>query len=90
MAGMIAGLATAAMNCSGMALTVMDKSELILGLSEGLLVFGATVLLNYLFQMASELGKCFSVQGTAAQDCIRLRCHPGCAVWDMLHSGGVG
>ena len=68
MAGMIAGLATAAMNCSGMALTVMDKSELILGLSEGLLVFGATVLLNYLFQMASELGKCFSVQGTAAQE----------------------
>lgn len=67
MGGLIAGLATAAMNCSGMALTAMDRSELILGLSEGLLVFGATVLLHYLLQMASELGKNLAVSGAGAQ-----------------------
>ncbi len=62
-AGMIAGLTAAAMNCSGMALTRMDRNELILGLCEGVLVFGATVILYYVLQMASELGKSMSPAG---------------------------
>lgn len=63
MAGFIAGVATAAMNCSGMAITRMDRNELILGLCEGVLVFGATVLLHYILQMASEFGRTLSAAG---------------------------
>lgn len=57
MAGMIAGLSVAAMNCSGMALTTMDRNELILGISEGVEAFGATVLFYFVLQMAVEFGK---------------------------------
>lgn len=57
LAGLIAGLSASAMNCSGLLLTTMDKNELILGLSEGVVVFGATIVLYYVLQMASELGK---------------------------------
>lgn len=61
MAGLIAGAAVLAMNCSGMALAKMDRNELILGICEGVMVFGITVLLHYILQMASELYKNLSV-----------------------------
>ncbi|MCM1282980.1 MAG: SpoIIE family protein phosphatase [Muribaculaceae bacterium] len=60
MAGMIAGLSVVAMNCSGMALTRMDRNELILGVSEGVVVFGTTVLFYYVLQMLTELGRNFA------------------------------
>jgi len=55
--GLIAGLATSAMNCSGLMVTSMDRNELIAGLCEGVLVCGLTVLLHYMLRMISELGK---------------------------------
>lgn len=57
MAGVIAGLSVAVMNCSGMALTTMDRNELILSVSEGVEVFGLTVLFYYALQMTTELAR---------------------------------
>lgn len=57
--GLIAGLATAAMNCSGLAVVTMDRNELIMGLCEGVLVCGLTVSFHYLLRMISELGRTF-------------------------------
>ncbi len=57
MAGVIAGLSVAVMNCSGMALATMDKNELILSVSEGVEVFGLTVLFYYVLQMTAELAR---------------------------------
>ena len=54
-AGLIAGLVVATMNCSGMIFTGLDKRELILGILEGMSVFGITVILHYLLHMCSEL-----------------------------------
>ncbi len=56
-AAIIAGIASAGMNCSGMALTRLERTELVMGLSEGVIVFGATILLHYLLHMASEYGR---------------------------------
>lgn len=56
-AAFIAAIASAGMNCSGMALTKTDKSELVLGLCEGAVVFGVTVIFHYVLHMAAEYGK---------------------------------
>lgn len=55
-AGILAGLAVAVMNCSGVAFSTMETRELILGVCEGIFVAGATVLIHYLYHMAAELG----------------------------------
>lgn len=54
-AGILAGLAVAVMNCSGVLFATGDRKELILGACEGIFVAGATVLIHYLYQMATEL-----------------------------------
>ncbi len=56
-AGMIAGIAAAGMNCSGMLFTRLERTELVLGICEGAVVFGSTVLLHYILQMTVEFGK---------------------------------
>lgn len=56
-AGLISGLATAAMNCSGAVFYAMDRKEFVLGISEGVCVFGAAVLFHYVSQMSYELGQ---------------------------------
>lgn len=58
-AGFLAGLAVAVMNCSGVAFSTMDTTELILGVCEGVFVAGATVLIHYLYHMAAEFGTTF-------------------------------
>lgn len=58
-AGAIAGLATAAMNCSGAIFGTMDRVELILGICEGVSVFGAAVLFHYVFEMSFEVGRAY-------------------------------
>ena len=52
--GLVAFLATVGLNCSGQALGRMDRSELILGVSEGALVYGAVVGGNFLVVMIKE------------------------------------
>ena len=52
--GILAAIAVIGMNCSGLALYRMDKNELILGISEGILIFGAVVIANFVLQMATE------------------------------------
>lgn len=56
-AGMIAGIAATGMNCSGMVFTKLERTELVLGICEGTIVFGSTVFLHYILRMASEFGK---------------------------------
>lgn len=56
-AGVIAGIAAAGMNCSGIALTKLEKTEFVMGICEGAIVFGATVILHYVLHMVSEYGK---------------------------------
>lgn len=58
-AGLIAGVATVAMNYSGTYLAWSNRSELMLGGSEGILVMGFTCLLHYLLEMLGELGHPF-------------------------------
>ena len=55
MAGLIAGVTTIAMNFSGHAFVSADQKELLLGISEGVLVLGLTVLIHYLAEMLSVL-----------------------------------
>lgn len=50
-AGIMGGIITAVMNCSGQSLAGMDRMELILGIGEGLLVVGFTVGLHYVEEM---------------------------------------
>lgn len=55
MAGLIAGLTTIAMNFSGNAFASADRRELLLGISEGVLVLGLTVLIHYLIGMIAAV-----------------------------------
>ena len=59
-AGIIGGICTIVMNCSGMLFATLERRELILGLCEGVTVCGLTVLFHYFLQMSSELGKVFA------------------------------
>jgi stage II sporulation protein E len=54
-AGIIAGATTMLINFSGQALTLSDGQELILGISEGVLVLGLTLFFHFVYTMASEL-----------------------------------
>lgn len=65
-AGLLAGLAVAVMNCSGVVFSVMDTRELMLGICEGVFVAGATVLVHYLYHMAAELGHALGENATEA------------------------
>ena len=62
-AGLIAGLVAAAMNCSGLLFSQMERGELVMGLCEGIMVCGLTVIFHYVLQMAFELCKRFWVRG---------------------------
>ena len=59
-AGIIAGICTIIMNCSGMIFAKLEQREMILGLCEGVIVCGMTVVFHYLLQMSSEMGKVFA------------------------------
>lgn len=59
-AGIIAGICTIIMNCSGMIFAKLEQREMILGLCEGVTVCGMTVVFHYLLQMSSEMGKVFA------------------------------
>ena len=83
-AGMIAGFVTAAMNCSGVIFGTMERTEFILGICEGVSVFGAAVLFHYVFEMSFEMGRAFShsrdrvdsgLQEQAAMDETQGRIH---------------
>ncbi len=55
MGGVIAGLTTIAMNFSGNAFATADRRDLMLGISEGVLVLGLTVPVHYLIGMAAAV-----------------------------------
>lgn len=76
MGGFLAAIATIGMNCSGLALYRMDKNELILGISEGILVFGAVVIVNFVLQMATEYVHNLEKKDTVAEP-EELRTYPG-------------
>ena len=54
-AGMIAGITTIAMNTSGLLILNMEKKALILGISEGVIVFALAVLFHYGIGMGSQI-----------------------------------
>ncbi len=54
-AGIIAGAITVMLNFSGHTLSAADRSELITGISEGVIVMGLTILFHYAFTMLTEL-----------------------------------
>lgn len=54
-AGVIAAITTIAMNFSGHALSVSDRTELVIGISEGILVLGITVIMHYLLEMVETI-----------------------------------
>ncbi len=54
-AGMIAGITTIAMNTSGLLILNMEKKALILGISEGVIVFALAVLFQYGIGMGSQI-----------------------------------
>ena len=56
-AGMIAGITTIAMNTSGLLILNMEKKALILGISEGVIVFALAVLFHYGIGMGSHIGE---------------------------------
>lgn len=65
-AGVLAGLAVAVMNCSGVVFSTMDRQELMLGISEGVFAAGATVLIHYLYHMVAEFGATFQSRESVA------------------------
>ena len=54
-AGILAGCVTVILNLSGSVFAGNDKNELVLGISEGLVVIGLTIALHYLISMLSEM-----------------------------------
>lgn len=54
-AGMIAGITTISMNTSGLLILNMEKKALILGISEGVIVFALAVLFHYGIGMGSQI-----------------------------------
>ncbi len=54
-AGIIAGAVTIMLNFSGHAMSTADRNELIIGISEGVLVMGLTILLHYGLTLLAEL-----------------------------------
>ena len=63
-AGVIAGITTIAMNTSGLLILNMERRELILGLSEGVVVFALAVLFHYGMEMA---GRLWSIRRTRSE-----------------------
>ena len=54
-AGILAGCVTVILNLSGSVFAGNDKNELVLGISEGLVVIGLTIAFHYLIAMLSEI-----------------------------------
>ena len=67
-AGVIAGITTIAMNCSGLIVTQVEKRELILGISEGIAVFGLAVLFHYVFEMGTQLADSLGQSGNEKEE----------------------
>lgn len=67
-AGVIAGITTIAMNCSGLIVTQVGKRELILGISEGIAVFGLAVLFHYVFEMGTQLADSLGQSGNEKEE----------------------
>lgn len=65
-AGLIAGISTVAMNYSGSFLTWENRTELILGGSEGVLVAGFTCIIHFLMEVISDFRKTAAGRGARA------------------------
>ena len=59
-AAVLAGTITAVMDCTGLLFSTMQGTEVLMGLSEGISVFGLTILFRYLSGMGFELSRVFS------------------------------
>ena len=56
-AGIMGAIITIVMNCSGNSLAGMGRMELLLGISEGFLVFGFTILFHFIEEMLRQTGR---------------------------------
>lgn len=59
-AAVLAGVITAVMDCAGILFSDMQVTEVLMGLSEGISVFGLTILFRYLSGMGFELSRVFA------------------------------
>ena len=67
-AAVIAGVVTIILNMSGRALGSMDRMQILLGISEGVLVFGATILLYFAIEWILALRIFKQVPGRDEED----------------------
>lgn len=58
-AAVLSGTITAVMDCAGILFSDMQVTEVLMGLSEGISVFGLTILFRYLSGMGFELSRVF-------------------------------
>ena len=82
-AGILAGCVTVILNLSGSVFAGNDKNELVLGISEGLVVIGLTIALHYLMSMLSEMkGSLF--RGKKEME-IQIEAHKEEKTMDLVH-----